>query len=125
MVRYEVQFKKVGRIFGKINAAQLSDTVFHARFVRKWESVYFNMARTRQVRPVGAVSNVKSMVERLAAGGLETMGLPELHEAIESQRNSGNRPAQALKNGFSSDTTLSATQFRAPDGVTPRKSGSV
>ena len=45
--------------------------------------------------------------------------------ALIAASNTLNRPAQALKNGFWSDTTLLATKFRAPDGVTPRKSGSV
>jgi len=91
LLRYEVQFKRVGQTFGyrEIKAATLSDPAFYERAVKRWETVYLGLERGRSVRLPQGEKDVKSILNWLAASKLQEIGLQQFLDWIEAERRAG------------------------------------
>ena len=83
-----MQFKRPCKAFScrEIRAASLSEATFYERAAKKLEAIYFGLVKGRPAPALSGGKDVKSVVNCLAAIGMEKVGLPSLIDWIEAER---------------------------------------
>jgi hypothetical protein len=93
LLRFEVQLKrKLGQALGwqDIRAGTLSNAAFYERAVGEWEALYFRLERGRLVRLPQGENDVKSVMNRFAALGVQEFGgLQRAIDWVETERQAG------------------------------------